>query len=83
MILVFKSITFEVIHIYICRSERNESKLSRMQNYRFPDPGYKKYKKSLTFLANCRNSSPSKLLRGRITGLEWEKIPEREDKEGR
>ena len=69
MILVFKSITFEVIHIYICLSKRNESKLSKMQNYRFPDPQYEKIQKSLTFHANCRNSSPSKLLGGRITGV--------------
>ena len=29
----------------------------------------KNTKKSLTFQANCRNSSPSKLLGGRITGV--------------
>ena len=43
-----------------------------MQNYRFPglpDPlgplNVKNRKKSLTFHANCRNSSPSKFLGGR------------------
>ena len=45
--------------------------LFKMHNYRFPEwpgPLYKKLqKKSLAFQANCRNSSPSKLLGGRIT----------------